>query len=53
MSRIKQIFGGGTTDHLLRDAKGIAVWVEGVKGTMLLSIEQELAVRRNRKSLWE
>jgi nucleotide-binding universal stress UspA family protein len=26
-SRIKQIFGGGTTDHVLRDAKGFAVWV--------------------------
>ena len=26
-SRIKQIFGGGTTDHILRDAKGFAIWV--------------------------
>ena len=26
-SRIKQIFGGGTTDHVLRDAKGCAIWV--------------------------
>jgi nucleotide-binding universal stress UspA family protein len=26
-SRIKQIFGGGTTDHILRDAEGIAIWV--------------------------
>ena len=26
-SRIKQIFGGGTTDHVLRDAKGFAIWV--------------------------
>ena len=26
-SRIKQIFGGGVTDHLLRDAKGFAIWV--------------------------
>ena len=29
VSRIKQTFGGGTTDHVLRDAKGIAVWVMG------------------------
>jgi nucleotide-binding universal stress UspA family protein len=27
MSRIKQIFGGGTTDHVLRGAKGLAIWV--------------------------
>ncbi|TKB57835.1 MAG: universal stress protein [Nitrospira sp.] len=27
ISRIKQIFGGGTTDHILRDAKGFAIWV--------------------------
>lgn len=26
-SRIKQIFGGSVTDHLLRDAKGFAIWV--------------------------
>jgi nucleotide-binding universal stress UspA family protein len=26
-SRIKQIFGGGVTDHLLREAKGFAIWV--------------------------
>jgi len=26
-SRIKQIFGGGVTDQLLRDAKGFAIWV--------------------------
>ena len=26
-SRIKQIFGGGTTDRVLRDAKGFAIWV--------------------------
>lgn len=26
-SRIKQIFGGGVTDKLLRDAKGFAIWV--------------------------
>jgi nucleotide-binding universal stress UspA family protein len=26
-SRIKQIFGGGVTDHILRDAKGFAIWV--------------------------
>jgi nucleotide-binding universal stress UspA family protein len=26
-SRIKQIFGGGTTDHILRNAKGFAIWV--------------------------
>ncbi|MEO8341634.1 MAG: universal stress protein, partial [Nitrospirota bacterium] len=26
-SRMKQIFGGDTTDHVLRDAKGFAVWV--------------------------
>lgn len=26
-SRIKQIFGGGTTDHVLRGAKGLAIWV--------------------------
>jgi len=26
-SRIKQIFGGGVTDRLLRDAKGFAIWV--------------------------
>jgi K+-sensing histidine kinase KdpD len=26
-SRIKRIFGGGVTDHLLRDAKGFAIWV--------------------------
>jgi nucleotide-binding universal stress UspA family protein len=25
-SRIKQIFGGGVTDHILRDAKGFAIW---------------------------
>ena len=27
ISRIKQIFGGGVTDQLLRDAKGFAIWV--------------------------
>jgi len=27
ISRIKRIFGGGTTDHVLRDAKGFAIWV--------------------------
>jgi nucleotide-binding universal stress UspA family protein len=27
ISRIKQIFGGGTTDHLLHAAQGFAVWV--------------------------
>lgn len=27
MSRIKQIFGGGTTDHILRNGKGFAIWV--------------------------
>ncbi len=27
VSRIKQIFGDGTTDHLLHDAKGFAIWV--------------------------
>lgn len=27
ISRIKQIFGGGTTDHLLHAAKGFAIWV--------------------------
>jgi nucleotide-binding universal stress UspA family protein len=26
-SRVKRIFGGGVTDQLLRDAKGIAIWV--------------------------
>ncbi len=26
-SRIKQLFGGGTTDRVLRDAKGFAIWV--------------------------
>jgi nucleotide-binding universal stress UspA family protein len=26
-SRIKQIFGGGVTDQILRDAKGFAIWV--------------------------
>lgn len=26
-SRIRQIFGGGVTDQLLRDAKGFAIWV--------------------------
>jgi nucleotide-binding universal stress UspA family protein len=26
-SRIRQIFGGGTTDHVLRGAKGLAIWV--------------------------
>ena len=26
-SRIKQLFGGGVTDQLLRDAKGFAIWV--------------------------
>lgn len=26
-SRIRRIFGGGTTDHVLRDAKGLAIWV--------------------------
>jgi len=26
-SRIKQIFGGGVTDHIMRDAKGFAIWV--------------------------
>ena len=26
-SRIKQIFGGGVTDQLLREAKGFAIWV--------------------------
>jgi len=26
-SRIKQIFGGGVTDQLLRDAKGFAIWI--------------------------
>ncbi len=26
-SRIKQIFGGGTTDHVLHAAKGFAIWV--------------------------
>ena len=26
-SRIKRIFGGGVTDQLLRDAKGLAIWV--------------------------
>jgi K+-sensing histidine kinase KdpD len=26
-SRINQIFGGGVTDQLLRDAKGFAIWV--------------------------
>ncbi|MGE3976559.1 MAG: universal stress protein [Nitrospira sp.] len=27
ISRIKQLFGGGTTDHLLHAAKGVAIWV--------------------------
>jgi len=27
ISRIKQIFGGGTTDHILHAAKGFAIWV--------------------------
>ncbi len=27
ISRIKQLFGGGTTDHLLHAAKGFAIWV--------------------------
>lgn len=27
ISRIKRIFGGGTTDHILQDAKGFAIWV--------------------------
>ena len=27
MSRIKRIFGGGVSDQLLRDAKGLAIWV--------------------------
>ncbi len=26
-SRIKRMFGGGVTDQLLRDAKGLAIWV--------------------------
>jgi nucleotide-binding universal stress UspA family protein len=26
-SRIKRIFGGGVTDHILRDGKGFAIWV--------------------------
>lgn len=26
-SRIRQIFGGGTTDRVLRDAKGLTIWV--------------------------
>ena len=26
-SRIKQIFGGGVTDQILRDAKGFTIWV--------------------------
>jgi len=26
-SRIKQILGGGVTDHLLREAKGFVIWV--------------------------
>jgi len=26
-SRIKRIFGGGVTDQVLRDAKGLAIWV--------------------------
>ncbi len=26
-SRIRQIFGGGTTDKVLREAKGFAIWV--------------------------
>jgi nucleotide-binding universal stress UspA family protein len=27
ISRIKQLFGGGTTDHLVHAAKGFAIWV--------------------------
>ena len=27
MSRVKRLFGGGVTDHLLREAKGFAIWV--------------------------
>lgn len=27
ISRIKQILGGGTTDHILHAAKGLAIWV--------------------------
>lgn len=26
-SRVKRLFGGGVTDQLLRDAKGVAIWV--------------------------
>lgn len=26
-SRVKRLFGGGVTDQLLRDAKGLAIWV--------------------------
>lgn len=26
-SRIRRLFGGGVTDHILRDAKGFALWV--------------------------
>lgn len=51
-SRIKQIFGGGVTDQLLRDAKGFAIWV--VEGnSQCRSIEHEFPVRGNRKSLLE
>jgi hypothetical protein len=27
MSNIKRIFGGGVSDQLLRDAKGLTIWV--------------------------
>jgi nucleotide-binding universal stress UspA family protein len=27
MSGIRRIFGGGITDHLLRDARGLALWI--------------------------
>ena len=26
-SGVKRIFGGGITDHLLRDARGLALWI--------------------------
>jgi nucleotide-binding universal stress UspA family protein len=28
-SRAKRLFGGGVTDHILREAKGFAIWVVG------------------------
>ncbi len=27
MSRITRLFGGGVTDHILRDGKGLALWI--------------------------